>query len=359
MWSAYAERVPHEWADFPVHWSGNSGPLLLASITIRRMVGALPRQRVDGDRIAVIDAGKSTLRAAAFAGGQMLARHDEPAGLPHPEAPGAQETVLGKVESVLHHLGHSPYCTLVLAATGIRGIGPCESRLRTALARRWDCEVLLVNDVVAAYLGTLGPRPGVLVQAGTGSLVLAVAEGRSPVLLDGWGHLAGDRGSGFALGQAGLRAAFRALDGISPPTALTAMLGADPEQTIRDLYASSTQTREVAALAPLVLQAAADADDAALAVIADVVCELVDMVLAAGRRLGDAHLTSLPVAVVGGLFADSLFRASVTDGLHERLPHVDLLVGAGDALQGGRLLATTSHDPFTRKLSSAFRNENS
>src|SRR5690625_3817501 len=107
-WSAYAERVPHEWADFPVHWSGNSGPLLLASITIRRMVGALPRQRVDGDRIAVIDAGKSTLRAAVFAGEQMLARHDEPEGLPHPEAPGAQEAVLRSEEhtSELQSRGH-------------------------------------------------------------------------------------------------------------------------------------------------------------------------------------------------------------------------------------------------------------
>src|SRR5690625_903348 len=323
------------------------------------MPAALPRHRLGGDHIVVIDAGKSTLRAAHFAGERLLARHDEPEGLPHPENAGAHEVVLDRVEQALHRLGHGPCRTLVLAATGIRRIGAPESRLHTALERRLDCEVLLANDVVAAYLGALGPRPGVLVQAGTGSLVLAVAAGRSPVLLDGWGHLAGDRGSGFALGQAGLRAAFRALDGISPPTALTAMLGDDPEQTIRDLYASSTQTREVAALAPLVLQAAADADDAALAVVADVVCELVDMVLAAGRRLGDAHLTSLPVAVVGGLFADSLFRASVTDGLHERLPHVDLLVGAGDALQGGRLLATTSHDPFTRKLSSAFRNENS
>jgi len=324
------------------------------------MVGALPRQRVDGDRIAVIDAGKSTLRAAVFAGEQMLARHDEPEGLPHPEAPGAQEAVLGKVEGALHHLGHSPYRALVLAATGIRGIGPSESRLHAALARRWECEVLLVNDVVAAYLGALGPRPGVLVQAGTGSLVLALTEGRSPVLLDGWGHLAGDRGSGFALGQAGLRAAFCAFDGTAPPTALTAtLLGADPEQTIRGLYASTTQTRDVAALAPLVLRAAADADDAALAAVSEVAAALVDMVLTAGRRLDDPQLARLPVAVVGGLFADSLFHDSVARGLREHLPHVDLLVGAGDALQGGRLLATTRHDPLTRQLTSAFRNENS
>lgn len=323
------------------------------------MVGALPHDSVDGDRVVVIDAGKSTLRAAIFAAEQVLARHDELEGLPHLAGPGAQETVLARVEDAVHHLGHAPYRTLVLAATGIRGIGQSESRLHAALARRWECEVLLANDVVAAYLGALGPRPGVLIQAGTGSLVLALTEGRAPVLLDGWGHLAGDRGSGFAVGRAGLRAAFCALDGTAPPTALTAMLlGTDPEQTIRDLYASTTQTRDVAALAPIVLRAAADADGAALAAVSEVATALVDMVLAAGRRLDDPQLTRLPVAVVGGLFADDLFRSTVIKGLREHLPHVDLHVGADDALHGGRLLATTRDDPITRQLTSAFRNEN-
>lgn len=323
------------------------------------MVGALPRHRVDGDRIVVIDAGKSTLRAAVFAGEHLLARHDEPEGLPHPETSGAQQSVLAAVENALHRLGHDPYVTLVLAATGFREIGPPEARLRAALAERWECEVLLANDVVAAYLGAFGPHSGVLVQAGTGSLVLALTEGRAPVLLDGWGHLAGDRGSGFALGRAGLRAAFDALDGTAPPTVLTAvLLGAGPEQTIRDLYASSTQTRDVAALAPLVLRAAADADEAALAAVSEVTSALVDMVRIAGRRLEDPQLARLPVALVGGLFAEPLFREAVAHGLRKHLPHVDPRLGAGDALQGGRLLATTSHDPFTRQLTSAFRNEN-
>lgn len=322
------------------------------------MPAALPRHRLGGDHIVVIDAGKSTLRAAHFAGERLLARHDEPEGLPHPENAGAHEVVLDRVEQALHRLGHGPCRTLVLAATGIRRIGAPESRLRTALERRLDCEVLLANDVVAAYLGALGPRPGVLLQAGTGSLVLAVTEGRDPVLLDGWGHLAGDRGSGFALGRAGLRAAFGALDGLAPPTALTAMLlGAGPEQTIRDLYASSAQTRDVAALAPLVLRAAGEGDDVALAAVREVAGALVEMAAAAGARLGDTQLTLLPVAAVGGLFADELFRSTVAGALREQLPHTELRSGAGDALQGGRLLATTRDDPVTRQLTSAFRKE--
>lgn len=324
------------------------------------MLGAQRRQCVDDRRIAVIDAGKSTMRAAVFAGGTQLSRRSTPGGLPHPEALGAQEHVLRRVDDMLEPLDHGPYDVLVLAATGIRGIGEPETHLQAALSRRWSCEVIVENDVVAAYLGALGTRPGILVQAGTGSLVLAVSEESAPVVLDGWGHLAGDRGSGFALGRAGLRAAFAAIDGAGPTTSLTAMLsGADPEQIIRELYASGAQTRDVAALAPLVLHAAVAGDGVALDAVVGAAAELVALVLAAGRRLDDPQLARLPVARIGGLFDDALFRDTVARELRAHCPDVRLLDGAGDALDGGRLLAITRHDPFTCLLTSAFRNEES
>ncbi|MGO1199360.1 MAG: BadF/BadG/BcrA/BcrD ATPase family protein [Brachybacterium sp.] len=324
------------------------------------MVGAQRRQCVDDRRIAVIDAGKSTTRAAVFNGDQLLARRTGSEGFPHPESHGALDSVLRSVDEALKPLGHDPYDVLVLAATGIRRIGATEFRVQAALAERWRCEVLVENDVVVAYLGALGPCPGILVQAGTGSLVLAVAEEKSPVVLDGWGHLAGDRGSGFALGRAGLRAAFSALDGTGPPTSLVPLIvGADPEQTIRTLYASSSQTRDVAALAPRVLRAAADGDPAALAAVEQATGELVAQVLTAGRRLEDPLLAELPVAGIGGLFEDFFFRNTVEQGLRAQLPHARLLDGAGDALDGGRLLAATRHEPLTRLLTSAFRNEES
>ncbi|MGP4914353.1 BadF/BadG/BcrA/BcrD ATPase family protein [Brachybacterium tyrofermentans] len=341
------------------------------------MVGAPPQQPIISDRFAVIDAGKSTLRAAVFAGDHVLAHQDEPGGLPHPHAPGAQEIVLERVERILSRLGHAPYRTLVLAATGVRSIGPYETRLRDALAERLDCEVLLENDVVAAYLGVLGPRPGVLVQAGTGSVVLAVDADHAPVLLDGWGHVGGDRGSGYALARAGIREAFSALDGLAPPTTLTCLLlGEDPELALHDLYSSSTPIQCVAALAPKVLQAASGTDRsgaadgadgadgrsrrgapdaAALAVVTEVADELVATVLAAGRRLGDPDLASLPVVAVGGLFANDLFRDAVAQGLRDHSADIGLSVGDGDALQGALLLATTRDEPITRRLTTAFR----
>lgn len=79
--------------------------------------------------------------------------------------------------------------------------------------------------------------------------------------------------------------------------------------------------------------------------------------LAAGRRLEDPPLTGLPVAAIGGLFDDALFRETAARALRAHCPAVRLRDMADDALEGGRLLATTRHDPFTRLLTSAFRNE--
>lgn len=322
------------------------------------MVGAQRRKYVDDRRIAVIDAGKSTTRAAVFAGEALLERRSLHVGFPHPEAPGAHDAVLRAVHETLELLGDGPYDVLVLAATGIRRIGTTEFRVQAALAQHLQCEVLIENDVIAAYLGALGPRAGILVQAGTGSLVVAASERTPPVVLDGWGYLAGDRGSGFALGRAGLRTAFAAVDGTGPPTALRPLItGDDPEQTIRSLYGSGSQARDIAALAPAVLRAAADGDDPALLAVKAVAAELVAMVLAAGRQMADPQLAVLPVAETGGLFENDLFRTTVERGLHEQLPHVRLLHSASDALEGGRLLATTGHEPLTRMLTSAFRNE--
>ena len=340
-----------------VHWSIYSGAPLEHRISIRRMLAAPCRQRSGDRRVAVLDAGKSTVRAAVFAGEHALVRHETDAGFPHPRTPGAQQDMLDRVQDVLRHLGHGPYDLIVLATTGVRAIGPDELELQSALTRRLGCEVLVENDVVAAYLGALGPHPGILVQAGTGSLVLGVSEDRT-VRLDGWGHLVGDRGSGFALGREGLRAAYAALDGTGPPTALTETLaGTDPEQVIRDLYASPTKIRDVAALAPIVLRAAADGDGLARDAVTEVASQLVALILAAGRRLGDPDLTRLPVVRTGGLFADDLFTGTVTHLLHEHGVAGELREAAADPLEGGRLLAATQDETITNLLTSAVRSE--
>ena len=96
-------------------------------------------------------------------------------------------------------LGRAGVAHLVVAT---RGIWTAPERRAAAvrlrgLARR----VTVLSDAEAAHLGALGGRPGLLVLAGTGSIVLGRGARGRWVRAGGLGALFGDAGSAFALGR--------------------------------------------------------------------------------------------------------------------------------------------------------------
>ncbi len=162
-------------------------------------------------------------------------------------------------------------------------------------------------DYEIALVGAVGRREGVLVLAGTGSLVYgALAEGPG-VLIGGWGYLLGDEGSGYWLGREGLRAVIRAEEGLGPPTALrTLLLNAlqvgSPRDLIPRLYGQGAPPiPTIAGLAPLVLSAAQEGDAVACAIASQGAERLAEMAQAALCRLG---MDSLPIAFAGGVLRE-------------------------------------------------------
>src|SRR5204862_3963698 len=93
--------------------------------------------------------------------------------------------------------------TLVVASRAIWTPSECRalSRRLTGPAQR----VRVVADAQAALLGALGDRPGLLVLAGTGSIVIGYDGGRRWARAGGLGPLLGDEGSAFWLGREWLR----------------------------------------------------------------------------------------------------------------------------------------------------------
>ena len=93
--------------------------------------------------------------------------------------------------------------SLVVAARGV-----WTSAERAALRRRLRRlaeHVEVISDAEAALLGALGGRPGLLVLAGTGSIILG-RDGRGRLArAGGLGPLIGDEGSAFWLGREWLR----------------------------------------------------------------------------------------------------------------------------------------------------------
>lgn len=132
---------------------------------------------------------------------------------------------------------------------------------------------VLSSDMEIALVGAHGERQGILLLSGTGSVALGINDGGDKVQVGGWGYILGDEGSGYWLGHQILKYITRAADGREAPTPLAERILNDlalstPQDLIVWLYNTSLpRTREIAALAPLVLKAAEDDIEPAVSLV--------------------------------------------------------------------------------------------
>lgn len=88
-------------------------------------------------------------------------------------------------------------------------------------AQQLDIGILIIeNDAEATLHGVTAGQAGALLIAGTGAIAYACDDKQKIVRAGGWGHRAGDEGSGYWLGQEVIRAIFKMEDGRGEPTLL-------------------------------------------------------------------------------------------------------------------------------------------
>jgi N-acetylglucosamine kinase-like BadF-type ATPase len=181
---------------------------------------------------------------------------------------------------------------------GSRGIWTAAER--RALARklaRAAARVEVLSDAQMAHLGALGGATGVLILAGTGSIVIGRDLAGRWARAGGFGPLLGDEGSGFWLGRAWLRATTQGEDFLPA----------------RRLIQSRDPVRRIAALAPAVIARARRGDRRARTIVAEGQRHLAAQALDVVRRLR----VPSPVAVswAGSVMDDAWFRAGVARAL--------------------------------------------
>ncbi len=164
--------------------------------------------------------------------------------------------------------------------------------------------IMIVNDAAALLPDCGDSGPALVLNVGTGTVVVGGTRGTRPpaVRVDGWGPLAGDAGSGYWIGQRGLEAALAAYDGRAKRTmlerAIFRKLGLErPAEDIRRLYDSPSRSL-IASLAPLVVKASRAGDPTARSIMRLAAAALADSV-AAGLRKSPAGRIRLLIA--GGL----------------------------------------------------------
>ena len=199
----------------------------------------------------------------------------------------------------------------------------------------------VLADGEVALATAFGGGPGILVNAGTGS----VAYARDPSGLlhraGGYGWQLGDEGGGYWLGRRALDVAARAQDGRGEGSTLLArLLGALGLQQFDDLvrWTATATPSQVAALAPHVLNAAREGEVVARRAVDDAATELMELVGTLVRHFPETG--SIAVAVAGGLLLpQSPLAAAFRERLAAGLKRARLVVDRIDPAVGALKLA--------------------
>jgi N-acetylglucosamine kinase-like BadF-type ATPase len=200
------------------------------------------------------------------------------------------------------------------------------------------------HDIRTALAGGLAGAPGIALIAGTGSAAYGRNREGSAWRSGGWGHLLDDLGGGYWIGVQGMIAIARAADGRAATTALTGPLMEALGITIIDdllrLAGNELLPRPaIAALAPLVIEAARGGDPVATGILKHGADELALMVSAVRSHL---LLPDDAIVMTGGLIADPHYAPMIVDAITRRIPGARTPPPILPPLLGAALLAMTS-----------------
>jgi glucosamine kinase len=183
--------------------------------------------------------------------------------------------------------------------------------------------ITVETDARIALEAAFAGGPGIVVIAGTGSIVLYRTEDGKMLRAGGWGTVLGDEGSGFAIGRDSLTAVLKAYDGRGEKTVLTAKALAyfgiaGIEEIITKVYREHT---DVAAFVPKVFEAANERDRIANQILTQNATALADHVRVLTMQVRPR--TILPVALMGGVLeSENVYSKLVREKINRSLPHV-------------------------------------
>lgn len=256
------------------------------------------------------------------------------------------------VEAICDTLGIAP-SALAFTFFGLPAYGEdsqVDPQLHAACGRllghdRFACG----NDMVCGWAGSLGCEDGINIVAGTGSIGYGERQGQV-ARVGGWGEVFGDEGSAHWIAIRGLALFSRMSDGRAPIGPLHARvveafsLGSDIELCERIMGSDGLRRGEIASLATIVSQAAADGDAGAQAILRTAAEELLALAVTLRNRLGFSEGIAVPISWSGGVLSRQHF---VRDAFVELLNRTGLFSaiepkhtpGYGAALYARRLAA--------------------
>jgi len=236
------------------------------------------------------------------------------------------------------------------AGVFLAGCGTAEDRRMLTLISRdiWpSAKMVTGSDRDSGLAAALDYGDGIVVNAGSGSSVTG-RRGDRIERAGGWGHILGDTGGGYFLAIEALRLILREYDLHHGEMQFTAkILHALSLNNLDELvrWAQTADKMEIAILAPVVFEAAADGDAHVNEIVEEgtrVLCEYTEAV---ASRL---HLLAPKVVLMGGLFhRDSIYTHTFRRRLKKNLPDARVTIAERSAEFGAAWLATETRGPVT------------
>ncbi|MEH1782829.1 MAG: N-acetylglucosamine kinase [Nostoc sp.] len=209
------------------------------------------------------------------------------------------EATLQSIQSAIHNAVEAAIITNIVnidaICLGLAGVGRAadieevvkglvdELQNKKSLPISWvlkPANIVICNDALIALVGGIGQPVGIVVAAGTGSIVFGRNHQEDTKRVGGWGYILGDEGSAYKIAIAGMNAALKSYDGREISTSLLEDFKQhldlkSIEDLIEVIYRQKWGVKQIAALAPVVDFAAASGDIVANIIIDDAVKELV------------------------------------------------------------------------------------
>ncbi len=208
------------------------------------------------------------------------------------------------------------------ACIGVAGVSATDvaGKIQQIIAEIVPGKVCVVGDMEIAMQAAHGDGPGLIVIAGTGSIAFGRDAVGNTARAGGWGYAVSDEGSAHWIGRQAVVRALRESEGNQPSRLLRLIQVEWKVEQFEDVVrmANSNPPPNFARLFPPLVRTGGE-DLAVRELLRDAALELAGLAERIVRRLWPDGASSVPVAMIGGVFRSSpLVRETFVTALGEK-----------------------------------------
>ena len=186
-------------------------------------------------------------------------------------------------------------------------------------------KIFVESDARIALEGAFSGRPGSILIAGTGSIMLGKDAEGNIHRVGGFGKILTDDGSGYSIGRQALNALAKEFDGRGDHTAITKLAGTNFNILSSDILITMIykENFDIASIAPLVLNAADNKDNIALEILDK---ETDTLLLHISTMYRILNQQPMELSFAGGIIkSNNIFSRTLRDKISASLMNINLI----------------------------------